>query len=58
MLIFQYATRTVWLLDQLDPDPAAIDLCARHADRTAPPKGWTLHDRRAGDGAVSTSVAS
>jgi hypothetical protein len=54
-LTFQYSTRTVWILDQGDPDPALIDLCAPHADRTSPPRGWTAHDRRAG---VSTSVAS
>lgn len=58
VLIFQYSTRTVWLLDPAEPDPAAIDLCARHADRTAPPKGWTGHDRRAGASGVSTPVAS
>ena len=57
VLTFQYATRTVWLLDPGDPDPAAIDLCGRHADRTAPPRGWTGHDNRADPG-VSTSVAS
>lgn len=58
VLTFQYATRTVWLLDPGEPDPAAIDLCGRHADRTAPPRGWTGHDRRAGASGVSTSVAS
>lgn len=58
VLTFQYATRTAWLLDQGEPDPASIELCTRHADRTAAPKGWTNHDRRAGTGGVSTSVAS
>jgi hypothetical protein len=53
-LTFQYSTRTVWILDQGD-DPASIDLCGPHADRTSPPRGWTSHDRRAG---MSTSVAS
>lgn len=56
MLTFQYATGTVWLLDLSDPDPCAIDLCSRHAERTTPPLGWTVHDRRAA--AVSTPVAS
>ena len=55
VLTFQYSTRTVWLGDPGEPDPAAIDLCARHADRLSPPRGWTAHDHRAG---VSTSVAS
>jgi hypothetical protein len=60
VLTFQYATRTVWLLDQGDDrDPAAIDLCARHADRLSPPRGWTGHDRRVGATPdVSTPVAS
>ncbi len=46
-LSFQYATSTVWLDDVGAKEPHTIDLCARHADRTAPPKGWTGHDRRA-----------
>ena len=59
MLTFQYSTRTVWLLDQGDPDPAAIPLCARHADGLRPPRGWTGHDNRAAaQPAVSTPVAS
>ena len=58
VLTFEYASRTVWLLDQGDPDPAAIDLCARHADKLGPPRGWTGHDRRAGASGMSTAVAS
>ncbi len=59
VLTFQYAIRTVWLLDQGDPDPAAIDLCGRHADRLSPPRGWTGHDHRASAApGLSTSVAS
>jgi len=59
MLTFQYATRTVWLTDQGDPQPAAIDLCGRHADRLSPPRGWTGHDGRVGaSSGLSTSVAS
>ena len=58
VLTFQYATRTVWLLDQGDPDPAAIDLCAPHADRLSPPRGWIGHDQRAGASGMSASVAS
>ncbi|HEX7277389.1 MAG TPA: DUF3499 family protein [Acidimicrobiales bacterium] len=46
-LSFQYATSTVWLDDVGAKEPHTIDLCARHADRLAPPKGWTGHDRRA-----------
>jgi hypothetical protein len=58
VLTFQYATRTVWLLDPADPEPSAIDLCARHADGLRPPRGWTAHDRRTGAPGMSTSVAS
>jgi hypothetical protein len=58
MLTFEYSSRTVWLLDQGDADPSMIDLCARHADRLRPPRGWTAHDRRAGPSGLSSSVAS
>lgn len=54
MLAFQYATRTVWILDLAEAEPSVIDLCATHADRLTPPRGWTGHDRRT----TSTSVAS
>ncbi len=47
-LSFQYATSTVWLDDLGAKEPHTIDLCVRHADRLAAPKGWTGHDRRAG----------
>ena len=46
-LSFQYATSTVWLDDLGAKEPHSIDLCGRHADRLAAPKGWTGHDRRA-----------
>ena len=56
VLTFQYATRTVWLLDPGEIDPSTIDLCARHADRLRPPLGWTAHDRRAAaSGAAGTA---
>lgn len=58
MLTFQYATSTVWLLDQGESDPAAIDLCAAHADKLSAPRGWTTHDRRATAPGLSASVAS
>jgi hypothetical protein len=46
-LRFDYRSRQVWLqaLDA-ESDPAAHDLCDRHADRTEPPVGWELDDRR------------
>jgi hypothetical protein len=59
VLTFQYASGTVWVLDLGEPEPSAIDLCTRHADKVSGPRGWTTHDRRAGSGSdVSTSVAS
>lgn len=45
-LSFQYATRSLWIDDLGDPEPHRIDLCARHADRLCPPRGWTGQDRR------------
>jgi hypothetical protein len=46
-LRFDYRVRQVWLetLD-VEPDPTAHDLCECHADRTEPPVGWDLDDRR------------
>jgi hypothetical protein len=59
VLTFQYASGTVWVLDPGERDPAAIDLCTRHADKVSAPRGWTTHDRRAGSGSsMSTPVAS
>ena len=50
---FSYPHRRAVLDDLAEaPDPAAYDLCPAHADRTAPPRGWELDDRRA---TVSTS---
>jgi hypothetical protein len=58
VMTFQYDTRTVWLLDQGDHDPSAIDLCARHADRLRPPRGWTGHDRRAASNTASPGMST
>jgi len=46
-LSFEYSSRQVWL-DPLHPfdSPANHDLCHRHAERTHPPRGWALRDRR------------
>lgn len=47
-LSFDYTSRQVWLDDLAEHDsPANHDLCRPHADRTQPPKGWALRDRRA-----------
>ncbi|MEQ8840616.1 MAG: DUF3499 family protein [Acidimicrobiales bacterium] len=46
-LSYVYGQRTVWLDDlHAEDSPANHDLCAPHADRTQPPKGWDLRDRR------------
>ncbi len=52
-LSFDYSSRQVWL-DELQPfdSPANHDLCRRHANRTQPPKGWALRDRRAAESEV------
>lgn len=49
-LSFRYATREAWLaaLGE-DPAPSDYDLCAAHADRTQPPHGWRIVDRRPED---------
>lgn len=48
MMSFSYADAAVWL-DELAEMAAApgYALCSDHADRMAPPQGWTLTDRRA-----------
>ena len=58
-LAFHDVTRMVWLHDLGEPQPYAIDLCTRHADRLCVPRGWTGDDRRAARARpVSTPVAS
>lgn len=56
-LVFQYATRSVWVEELAEREPHAIDLCGMHADRTTPPMGWTAEDRRrsAGPGVRAAS---
>lgn len=46
-LSFDYESRRAWL-DDLRPgeDPSTYDLCAVHAGRFRPPKGWASEDRR------------
>jgi hypothetical protein len=58
-LSYAYAQRQVWL-DPLarDDSPANHDLCRTHADRTRPPKGWELVDRRSEPGEHSLRFAS
>lgn len=46
-LSFRYGSREVWL-EALAGEyrPECYDLCAAHATRTRPPKGWELRDHR------------
>jgi hypothetical protein len=47
LMSFLYQDAQVWLDDLLDAvEPHGYPLCADHADRMAPPQGWTLTDRR------------
>jgi hypothetical protein len=48
-LVFSYRTREAWLDHLGEPSPQAYDLCAPHATRTTPPRGWQLRDRRPAD---------
>lgn len=43
---FDSAARIVWIDAVSDAGNAAGDLCTRHADRLAPPRGWELRDLR------------
>jgi hypothetical protein len=48
MMRFAYTEASVWLDDLGEVmDPHGYALCSNHADRMAPPQGWTLTDRRA-----------
>lgn len=46
-LTFAYSQQQAWIEDLTqDPQPAAYDLCAAHAERLAVPIGWTKQDLR------------
>lgn len=46
VLSYDYRARTVWLDEDLEPDPSRHDLCVSHARRLRVPHGWRLIDRR------------
>lgn len=55
-LTFAYGSRESWIAPLAgELAPQAYDLCGPHADRTEPPSGWDLRDRRptAGDRSVA-----
>jgi len=45
-LSFDYSRGHVRLEALGDSDPHVLDLCAVHAERFDPPRGWTLEDAR------------
>lgn len=45
-LSYEYATRTVWLDQDVEPHPSRYDLCRDHVERLRIPGGWRLIDRR------------
>jgi hypothetical protein len=46
-MAFDYASRRVWLDDAGGDIPfGSYALCEKHANRMAPPVGWTLADNR------------
>ncbi|MDX1658065.1 MAG: DUF3499 family protein [Nitriliruptorales bacterium] len=46
-LSFRYSSREAWLGElRAEAVPETYDLCGTHADRTRPPHGWQLVDRR------------
>lgn len=48
----QYREQMATLTDlTVEDSPERYDLCGAHADRTRPPRGWTLDDDRSDDGA-------
>lgn len=49
-LTFRYTSREAWI-GSLSHErlPETYDLCGAHADRTRPPHGWQLMDRRPAD---------
>lgn len=55
---FDAAQCVVWLNPISDGAPRAGDLCTRHADAMAPPKGWERIDRRLDQPAVNKPVAN
>ena len=47
-MLIRYVDREVEIVDLIrEPDPNLVDLCAEHADRLTPPRGWAITDRRA-----------
>jgi hypothetical protein len=55
-LVFSYGAREAQIVALLEERaPEAYDLCGQHAERTTPPHGWTLIDRRPADGEPETA---
>jgi hypothetical protein len=43
---YSYGDRLIWLEDLRVSAGAGYPMCADHAGRLTPPRGWTLTDRR------------
>lgn len=55
---YDYQACTVWLDDLAEQaHPATYDLCASHARRFVPPRGWQLVERRAATAPTLTALA-
>jgi len=57
LLTYEYAGRTVWLLDPRAAVDGAMGLCAAHAESFSPPVGWVLDDRRLPTIGLQSSIA-
>lgn len=56
-LSYRYAERRTVIVPLAgERPPQTYDLCGLHADRTRPPSGWTLEDRRAAPAEVKRSA--
>ncbi|WP_188584357.1 DUF3499 family protein [Egicoccus halophilus] len=58
-LTFNYAEREAWITDLAASRlPQSYDLCAPHAERTQPPHGWDLRDRREDEDGSSSGAGA
>jgi hypothetical protein len=46
LMMYSYADQHMWVEDLAVTDLPSYALCADHASRLTPPRGWTLTDRR------------
>jgi hypothetical protein len=46
VMMYSYQDRQMWVQDFTHTDGNAYPMCAAHADRLSPPRGWMLTDHR------------